>query len=62
MYIIEYIINIIYIIFTRFGHSSWSSPSGLTILMGGYNSSRTTEKIQEDGTPVRGYDLHYSTV
>ena len=53
----------IYIIFTRYGHSSWSSPSGLTILMGGdYSSSlRTTEKIQEDGTSVRGYDLQYDT-
>jgi len=45
----------------RAGHSSWSSPSGLTILMGGHYSSRTTEKIQEDGTSVKSFDLEYDT-
>ena len=44
----------------RYWHSSWASPSGLTILMGGGDSPETTEKIQEDGTSVRSFDLDFS--
>lgn len=43
----------------RVGHSSWASPSGLTILIGGDGSAATTEKIQEDGTSVKSFDLKY---
>ena len=48
---------------TRYDHSSWVSPSGLTILLGGGYSftTRTTEKIQEDGTSVKSFDLEYDT-
>merc|ERR1711994_1183795 len=44
----------------REDHSSWASPGGL-ILMGGDYSSRTTEKIQEDGTSTYSFDLKYAT-
>ena len=37
------------ILIIREGHFSWASPSGV-ILMGGYSSPKTTEKIQQDGT------------
>jgi len=39
----------------RFYHSSWASPSGVRILGG-----ETSEKIQDDGTSVRDFDLEYS--
>jgi len=44
----------------REDHSSWAAPGGL-ILMGGLGSSRTTEKIQEDGTSAYSFDLKYRT-
>ena len=42
-------------------HSSWDSPAGV-VLMGGKNSLRTTEKIQQDGTSSYSFDLKYSTL
>ena len=48
---------LIIIIIIRDAHSSWASPSGL-LLMGGYET-RTTEKIQEDGTSSYSFDLKY---
>jgi len=42
----------------RLWHSSWASPSGV-ILLGGINSRRTSERIQEDGTSVSGFPLEY---
>ena len=43
----------------RVHHSSWSSGSGV-ILLGGRDSSNTTEKIQ-NGTSTESFDLKYST-
>merc|ERR1719295_461938 len=43
----------------RFHHSSWASPSGVILLGGSYSSSRTSERIQEDGTSVSGFPLEY---
>ena len=42
-------------------HSSWASPSGV-ILLGGvpHPNYRTSERIQEDGTSVSGFNLEYS--
>ena len=48
------------IIIIRSGHSSWDSPSGL-ILLGGGDSPRTTEKIQQDGGSSYSFELKYST-
>ena len=48
------------IIIIRYDHCSWASPSGI-ILMGGYNSRKTTEKIQENGTSTVSFALKYST-
>ena len=42
----------------RVGHCSWASPSGL-ILLGGYDSRRTTEMIQENGTSAYSFTLEY---
>jgi len=39
----------------RTGHSSWASPSGI-ILLGGYNNSLSTEKIQ-NGKSSNSFDL-----
>merc|ERR1711953_1126744 len=41
-------------------HSSWDSTSGL-ILLGGYESPRTTEKILQDGGSSYSFELNYST-
>jgi len=42
----------------RYYHFSWASPSG-TRLLGGYDSRMTSERIQENGTSVRGFPLGY---
>ena len=44
----------------RYYHVSWASPSG-TILMGGYGSLRTSEKIDESGTSSYSFNLKYDT-
>ena len=51
----------IIILIIRWGHVSWASPSG-TILMGGYASPRTSEKIDESGTSSYSFNLEYDTV
>ena len=53
---------LIFIIIIRSGHSSWDSPAGV-ILMGGqyYSATKTTEKIQQDGTSSYSFDLKYDT-
>jgi len=45
----------------RSDHSSWASPSG-TILMGGWDSPGTSEKIDESGTSSYSFDLEYDTI
>jgi len=45
----------------RHSHVSWASPSG-TILMGGWDSRRTSEKIDESGTSSYSFNLEYDTV
>jgi len=48
----------------RVDHSSWASPSGIILLGGrGYSSSssRTSEKIGEDGTSRYSFQLNYTT-
>ena len=52
------IVTKIYLI--RFWHCSWASPAGV-ILIGGLNSQRTSEMIQEDGSSVEGFRLEHST-
>ena len=52
--VIYAIINLIF----RNGHSSWASPSGL-MLLGGWASPKTSERIQGDGTSVSGFNLEY---
>ena len=39
-------------------HSVWESPSGL-VLLGGYSSPRTTERIGEDGRSTYSFPLEY---
>ena len=51
---------LVIIIIIRFYHCSWDSPAGV-ILMGGYHSPRTTEKILQDGTSTASFDLKYDT-
>ena len=50
----------IIILIFRSDLASWASPSGV-ILLGGYGSTTTTEKIQEDGTSTYSFNLTYST-
>ena len=53
--------DLIEFLITRFGHSSWASPSGRIILMGGGESGLTTEEIQEDTTSLESFPLQYSS-
>ena len=48
------------IIIIRSNHVSWDSPSGI-ILLGGWGSPKTTEKIQQDGGSSYSFELKYST-
>ena len=49
------------IIIIRWGHASWNSPNGI-ILLGGYDSRRTSEKIQQDGGSSKSFELKYDTM
>ena len=48
------------ILIIRHSHSSWDSPAGV-ILMGGEDSGRTSEKIEEDGTSAYSFNMKYDT-
>merc|ERR1719342_927686 len=43
-------------------HSSWVSPDGDILLIGGEYSKTTTEIIYQNGTSIRSFDLKYSTM
>ena len=43
-------------------HSSWVSPDGDILLIGGYYSRTTTEIISQNGISSRSFDLKYDTV
>ena len=44
----------------RIEHVSWSTSSGI-YLIGGWYSGNTSEKILEDGSIQKGFDLRYDT-
>ena len=45
----------------RYYHSSWVTPDGDILLIGGYYSRTTTEIVYQDGTSIRSFDLKYNT-
>ena len=45
----------------RSSHSSWVSPDGDILLIGGSGSLTTTEIVYQNGTSIRSFDLKYST-
>ena len=45
----------------RDGHSSWVTPDGDILLIGGQYSNTTTEIVYQDGTSIRSFDLKYDT-
>ena len=45
----------------RRDHSSWVSPDGDILLIGGYYSDTTTEIVYQNGTSIRSFDLKYKT-
>ena len=45
----------------RYGHSSWVTPKGDILLIGGTVSLTTTEIVYKDGTSIRSFDLKYKT-
>ena len=60
--VVVLVISLLIIIFiTRWGHSSWASPSGLMLLGGGGDGLRTTEKINKNGTSSYSFPLKYDT-
>ena len=45
----------------RYRHSSWVTPDGDILLIGGYYSGTTTEIVYQNGTSIRSFDLKYYT-
>ena len=45
----------------RYRHSSWVTPDGDILLIGGQYSNTTTEIVYQDGTSIRSFDLKYDT-
>ena len=45
----------------RFWHSSWITPDGDILLIGGDLSPTTTEIVNQDGISIRSFDLKYDT-
>ena len=45
----------------RYRHSSWVTPDGDILLIGGQYSNTTTEIVYQDGTSIRSFDLKYYT-
>ena len=45
----------------RYLHSSWVSPDGDILLIGGDYSLTTTEIVYQNGTSIRSFDLKYDT-
>merc|ERR1712131_279747 len=45
----------------RFAQSSWVSPDGDILLIGGDLSPTTTEIVYQNGTSIRSFDLKYDT-
>ena len=45
----------------RYRHSSWVTPDGDILLIGGQYSNTTTEIVYQDGTSIRSFDLKYNT-
>ena len=43
----------------RRSHSSWVSPDGDILLIGGSYSKTTTEIVYQNGTSIRSFDLKY---
>jgi len=45
----------------RYHHSSWVTPDGDILLIGGDYSRTTTEIVYQNGTSIRSFDLKYDT-
>ena len=53
------------LLFERYDHSSWITPDGDILLIGGgsYTSSIiSTEIVYQNGTSIRSFDLKYKTL
>jgi len=50
------------LVFERRYHSSWITPDGDILLIGGFHNATTTEIVYQNGTSIRSFDLTYDTV
>ena len=50
------------LVFERRYHSSWITPDGDILLIGGFHNATTTEIVYQNGTSIRSFDLNYDTV
>ena len=46
----------------RFRHSSWVTPDGEILLIGGGGSPSTTEIVYQDGTCIKSFDLKHDSM
>ena len=46
----------------RYQHSSWVTPDGDILLIGGSGSFATTEIVYQNGTSIRSFDPKYNTL
>ena len=49
------------LLFERYDHSSWITPDGDILLIGGGGSFNTTEIVYQNGTSIKSFDLKYDT-
>ena len=50
------------LLYPRFDHSSWVTINGDIVLIGGFQSPKTTEIVFQNGDSFRSFDLMYKTV
>ena len=48
------------LVYPRYYHSSWVTPQGGILLIGGTASPTTTEIVYQNGTSIRSFDLKYN--
>ena len=49
------------LLYSRYRHTSWVRPDGSLLLIGGVDSSTTSEVLNSEGGSTRSFDLKYES-